>query len=290
MGLKELFYNFLGEKLTHNCIDSPIFIVGMGRSGTSVLLQAIGKHPEIIAFPGEAPFITSIGGNAALFDSELNPKNSDYYRASLKFDVHYLYTHLARMGLEIAGGKYYGLREYIKAAWANKRMNKKKHWSAKTFPSEAVANGLLKVYPDCKFIYIVRNGVEVVHSMTKFHGFRDKQFEHHCQRWSDSITEYRYLTQHKNALFVRHEDLVSDPDTFFSTVFNFLELHQATESAAFVKETVVHPLDQQTQNSVEAIEQLKTRDNPFKKWTPDQQQVFISICSEAMNNLGYHID
>ena len=87
-----------------------------------------------------------------------------------------------------------------------------------------MTKGLLAVYPNAQSLYIVRNGVDVVHSMTKFHGFRDKEFTNQCQRWSDSVKNYRYLTQHNNALFLKHEDLVSNPNVFFSSIFKHLNL------------------------------------------------------------------
>ena len=279
--------DFFGKKLIENCIDNPILIIGMGRSGTSVLLQALGKHPEIIAFPGEAPFLTSIGGNASLFISELNNTNSEYYRSSLKTDIDYFHIALARLGVETAGGKHYALKEYVKALWREKSFKQKKHWSAKTFPTEIVAKGLLSVYPNAKFIYIVRNGVDVVHSMTKFHGFKNKEFESHCHNWNDSIKKYRYLTKNDNALFVRHEHLLSDPIVFFSTVFDFLNLSVDSMCIRFVTETLVHPLDQPTHHQLDAVKQLKDRESPFKSWPVTHQDTFLAICSESMKELGY---
>ncbi len=282
------FLNFLkdqlGKKLAQRSLNNPIFIVGTGRSGTSILLQALGKHPDIISFLGEAPFLTSIGGNASLFCSE----NAEFYCSSLKTDIHYFYHTLSRLGLEVAGGEHYALKRHIEAFHYNK-YHCKTHWCTKTFPTENVTQGLLKVYPNAKFLYIVRNGIDVVNSMTKFHGFRDREFTNHCHVWRDSINKYRYLTLHKDALFLKHEDLISDPDIFFSSIYNHLDLKASQLCIDFTKNNIVHPLDQPNQNKQNAILQLKNRQSPFKSWTTDQQQTFISICSEAMNELHYPI-
>ena len=287
MFIYDCLKDFLGKFLIKKCIDNPILIIGTSRSGTSVLLQALGKHSEIIAFPDEAPFLTSIGSDASLFNPELNNKNSDYYCSSLKTDINYFHNALARLGLETAGGKHYALNECVKALWREKRFKQKKHWSAKTFPPAIVASGLLLVYPNAKFIYIVRNGIDVINSMTKFHGFRDKEFENHCHNWNDSVKKYHYLTDNKNALFVRHEHLVSDPKGFFTAVFNFLNLTVDPLCIRFVSETLVHPLDQPTQHQQDVIKQLKDRENPFKSWSITQQETFLAICSESMTELGY---
>jgi hypothetical protein len=287
MSLYACLKDFLGQHLIDGCIDSPIFIIGMGRSGTSVLLQALGEHPAILAFPGEAPFLTSIGGEASLFNPALNTRNSDYYCASLKMDRDCFYKTLARLGLETAGGEHYALKEQIKAVWRRKKWASKHYWSAKTFPSESVAKGLLSVYPNAKFIYIVRNGIDVVHSMTKFHGFRDKEFASHCHRWHDSIAQYRYLIDNEHALFVRHEHLVSHPEAFFTAVFNFLQLAFESHCLKFVTETLVHPLDQSTRHQADVMTQLKERKSPFATWTTAQQDTFRAICSDSMAEMGY---
>lgn len=281
--------DLLGSFLTRKCLDSPIFIVGAGRSGTSILLQALGKHPAILSFPGEAPFLTSIGGNASLFDPILNKENVEYYRSSLKIDIDHLYNLLGKLGIEIAGGKYYGMRNILKSAWTNKSFTSKNHWSAKTAPTEKVANGLLNIYPNARFIYIVRNGIDVVHSRTKFHGFCDNEFQQHCHAWSNSITKYRYLIHHNRAVCVRHENLLSDPVEFFNEIFDFLNLEYTNKCTEYVIKTLVHPLNQNSQYSVNAIEQLKSRESPFSSWTTDQQNVFFSICSEAMADMNYPI-
>ena len=278
-----------GQLLTSKCLNAPIFIVGAGRSGTSILLQSLGKHPDILSFPGEAPFLTSIGGNASLYDPELNKDNADYYRNSLKFDLDYFYNLLSKIGIEAAGGKHYGLINILKSTWNNKSFRIKKHWSAKTAPTEKVAYGLLNVYPNAKFIYIIRNGIDVVHSRSKFHGFCDNEFQHHCQTWSNSITKYRYLIRHDKVLCVRHENLLSEPVVFFNKIFDFLNLEYTNKCTEYVYKTLVHPLDEHTQSDVNAIERIKNRESPFNTWTTEQKNLFVSICGEAMTEMNYEI-
>lgn len=103
----------LGKLLSTNFISRPIFIVGDGRSGTSVLLQALGQHSEILSIPGESPLITSIGGTVALFeyDSEHTMK---YYEKSLPYSKEIFYEELRRLCFELVAGKYYGYKFSLK--------------------------------------------------------------------------------------------------------------------------------------------------------------------------------
>ncbi|CAG1022309.1 sulfotransferase [Methylomonas sp. LL1] len=284
--IEQCIKNTIGYFLSKHCIDNPIFIVGSGRSGTSVLLQALGKHDKIIAFPGEAPFLTTIGGSGSLLSSE----NQQYYLSSLKISVNYFYNSLAKFGIESSGGENYALKEFAKSILRTKKITLKKHWCAKTFPPESVAHGLAKVYPNAKFIYIVRNGIEVVHSMTKFHGFKQNDFSKQCHIWSDSVEKYHYLHQWPNALCLRHEQLVHDPKTFFNGIFDFLDLQLNPDCIDFVSTNLIHPLDEPDQKQQDAITQLKQRQSPFSNWPEEQKKIFESICSNSMQLMNYPIE
>lgn len=178
----------IGKYLTRKFINYPIFVVGDGRSGTSVLLQALGKHPLILSMPGEAPLITSMGAIISRLELTDDTKR-EYYKNALKFDKTYLYEHLQRLSFEIAGGKNYALRMLMKNLLPNPSLlMRKRYWAAKTFPNENIANGLMKLYPKAKFIYIIRNGIDVVQSKTRFSGFRDNDFRQHCEQKSSPQT------------------------------------------------------------------------------------------------------
>jgi len=54
--------DWLGRVASARFIKSPIFIVGGSRSGTIVLLKAMGRHVRILSTPSEDPFVTDVGG------------------------------------------------------------------------------------------------------------------------------------------------------------------------------------------------------------------------------------
>ncbi|MGY6274699.1 sulfotransferase family protein [Methylomonas sp. MgM2] len=278
-----MILEYIGKLIALRSIKHPIFIIGASRSGTSILLQALGQHRQILAMPGEAPFLTSIGGNASLFDTE----SAEYYRASLKLPLADFYDLLAKLGIETAGGNNYALKQFIKSLLVKKTLASR--WSAKTFPSETVAKGLLKVYPGAKFIYIVRNGIDVVHSMTKFHGFRKNDFSSQCSAWHNNFEKYKYLNNFNHAICVRHEELTQEPELFFKNIFSFLDISIDKKSIDFVKNVLVHPLDQTDESGIDALKQFKLRQSPFLSWNREQQSIFREICSHSMQELGYEI-
>ena len=50
--------DLLGKLASTRFSKSPIFIVGGSRSGTIVLLKAMGRHTRILSTPSEDPFVT----------------------------------------------------------------------------------------------------------------------------------------------------------------------------------------------------------------------------------------
>lgn len=279
--------SLIGKFLTRRCLCNPIFVVGASRSGTSVLLQALGKHPQILSMPGEAPFITSIGGNAYLFEFS-DARN--YYKQSLKFPLEYLYDFLRRLCFEYAGGKNYGLKILIKGLREGDiSYLSKRYWCAKTFPNYQVAKGLLRLYANAKFIYIIRNGCDVVHSRTKFSGFRQQVFEEQCRAWAESVEKYRFLLDLESGIQVRHEQIMMRSEESFHCIFRFLGVEDDKEPIRYIKSNIVHPLDKSTQKDINVKEIFGEREPPFKKWSSEQRNIFKSVCGAGMRELGYDI-
>ena len=98
--------DWLGSVASARFIKSPIFIVGGSRSGTIVLLKAMGRHARILSTPSENPFITDIGRMvySLEFCSEVE---MDYYRRTLRVSPDYIYQSLRRLALESAIGRRY---------------------------------------------------------------------------------------------------------------------------------------------------------------------------------------
>jgi hypothetical protein len=287
---KECFLSLMavgGRVLTWRCVERPVFVVGTGRSGTSILLQALGKHPAILALAGEAPLLTSYGGIAYLFEGGAD---RDYYAASLKIPRERLYGLLRRQAFETSAGRDWGLRRVLTDSAECRCLPwTRRYWAAKTFPSVRVAEGLRAIYPEARFVYIVRNGLEVVQSMTRFGGFRAREFERHCQTWADDIERYRYLRDCDYATVIRHEDLVRSPQTVFERLWVFLGLEDDVRPVSFVSTRLVHPLDMPTQTTSSVRRALEERAPAHAEWTSDQRDGFKRICGDAMREAGYEV-
>jgi hypothetical protein len=282
-----LLKQYLGKILTKNCFHNPIFVMGSSRSGTSVLLQALGKHPRILSMSGEAPFITSMGGAAHLFEFA---ENSDYYLRSIRVTKDYLYDYFRRLSFEVAAGSNYGLKMMLKGILSGDiSLLLKRYWCAKTFPDYRVSKSLVQLYPKSKFVYMVRNGCSVVQSMTKFSGFREQSFETNCKSWAEAVKKYHYLLGFQSAVVIRHEQLVENTEEIFQKIFNLIGVGYHEKPADFIKTVLVHPLDSSTETGVDVKYILNARKPPYENWSSEQRSVFQNICGDGMRELEYEI-
>lgn len=278
----------LGQLLTRKLILNPIFVVGMGRSGTSVLLSALGLHPLVLSTKGEAPLIPMFG---LLVEPLEHSDERDYYLDSLNVPKEYLYRHLQRTCFEYVAGPNYGLDQIIAEVRTQRRLEvlKRRCWCAKTFPAAGAYNGIRQLYPGASFIYIIRNGIDMVHSRTQYAGFKDQSFEEHCEAWVAGAANFGYLGSAEAAIQVRHEDLVDTPEQVLREVFDCAGIGYDQRPAAFLKETMLMPLGQPTEIGVDVKAILKRRRPAFESWTPEQRATFKRIAGDTMRETGYEI-
>ena len=281
----------LGRFASKRFIKNPIFIVGGSRSGTIVLLKAMGRHAQVLSTPSEDPFITDVGGmvHSLEFCTEVEKQ---YYLETLRIPKAYIYNSLRRLALESALGPHYGLKQLIKLAVINKVNPLGKHyWCTKTFPGKNVARGLKSLYPEARFIWILRNGVNVVYSRCRFPAFRDQSFEEHCHHWAGTIERFSYLLEVPGAVVVHQEELVDEPDAVFRRIFGDFRIEYDPKPTEYALTHHVHPLgDESTTKGVDIKKTLSERPPAYLEWTQEQRKIFKDICGEAMRMAGYKVE
>jgi hypothetical protein len=189
----------------------PIFIVGCGHSGTSLLLAILGYHKEIFAVPYESALFT----------------HSDPAVCAL-------------------------MHEWDSAC----NRDGKSRWVEKT-PLHVLQIGRwLKLQPKARIIYVVRDGRDVVASLSRRPEWQD--IEKRIDRWLyDNIAGIQYRT-HPQVLTVKYEELVADPEAIISKICQFLDeeyysqlLEYYAESKYWYSSEIVIPRNQFKHNSHE---------------------------------------
>ena len=280
--------NVVGRLLSSRFAAHPLFLVGGSRSGTIVLLKAIGQHPLILSSPSENPFVMDVARLAHEL-ATADERDAFYYERSLRLSREQIFDHLRRMIFETSFGPDLGAR-HLATQLVKERVNVlgKRYWCTKTFPSETIAHGIQALYPKTHFVWILRNGIDVVHSRTKFPEFKDLPFVEHCEHWRASIRRFAYLRHSPAATVVHQEELTDDPHAVFRKIFAGIGVPYHPAPADFALTTHVHPLaDLGTTKGVKVKEVLAQRRPAYESWSEADRRTFKEICGESMALAGY---
>jgi len=255
---------------------TPILISGIGRSGTSALLQALATHSEIYTAEkiGEAPFVSSFLNFLVKFENEspiveYNLKNyrlEDETRRQVFSDFIMKNQCGNNIDLDEPGKKY---------------------WIAKASLGEKAYEKAQEVFGEIRIVYIMRNGIEVVNSARNFEGFADLTFRQLCTRWKENIEISEYQFDLPLASVVKHDELVAKPDLTFSEIFTELGLTDDPNPADFINTNLFNSSFDEKSKDSKAKESFKNRLNAWDSWSIEEQQIFIDECDFLMEKYNF---
>jgi hypothetical protein len=267
----------------------PIFIVSCGRSGSTALCLALRVHPRLLVAAAEGPNVNALGELA--YDFGVG-EHAGYYQSASRLPADDMRWRLRDLCYAPVFGSSLGLsydprRIAIKES-AYTRGTRIARWGAKVFPTEKSAQGLRWLYPGAKFIYIHRNGIDVVQSMSKFGNFAKLDFAERCRFWNERCETYEYLRRWDDVCVIRFEDFLDDNARALKMVYDYLGLPESRASTEFASSRMIHPLDAPTamQNPKEAI---AARESSCASWTSEERATFARICANSMKMLGYEL-
>jgi hypothetical protein len=253
-----------------------------------VLYKALGTHPAILSMPGENPLVDPLAGLAASFEFG---GEAWYFRESVRLGQARLYAQLRKLIFETTAGPNLGFKTLAKAVARDPfGFPLKRYWCVKCFPLEASAQALAVLYPQARFVYIVRNGIDVVQSRTKFPVFSGQPFEQHCEFWVQAARKFDYLRQWDRCIEVRQEQLLVEPEAAFARISAHLGIEDHPAPASYVRTTLVHSRgDVSTKVDVDVRRSLTERAPSHADWSREQREAFRRICGATMGALGYQV-
>lgn len=203
----------------------PLFILGCHRSGTTLLSQLL-KHTTYGA-PVESHFITKYYKKLGAYGDITDKKNfSKLLKAILserpvmqwKLDIN-----VDQIFEDLQDIDYVKIIDSICLKRAGK--DGKNAWGDKTPDYTLDTEIIYKLFPDAKFIYIVRDGRDVALSLLE-KPWGPNNFVACAEYWKKyDLTEdvYNKLKSNKQLFFLRYEDLLTDSGKMVKEVYNFLE-------------------------------------------------------------------
>jgi len=259
----------------------PFFIVGCGRSGSSLLRALLNRH-EAIAIPLESLFII------------------DYLRVSKRIDLTQLKAMLVNepeireWGLELTLKDIEGSQtieqaiEVIHELYAETRG--KTSWGQKTPRFVRHSELLHRHFPQARFVHLIRDPRAVVNSLIHSDVHRSNAY-HGSLRWRRDVDLGLTFTElHSDrAITVYYEDLVQDPEITLRTILEFLGLpfHQEIlgrqEQGAQEYSNFYSNIHAQLNRNVstEFVDKWKNQ------LTTAEVEAVEAICGELMTRLGY---
>lgn len=204
-------------------ISRPVFIIGTGRCGSTLLLSILNTHKEFVCYPTEANELwhpnsfpiskTRLNTPPILQDPEQYTKMSlENWPTNQRETIKNMFT------------GYLYLRDFSGTLIVKSAM------------ISFMIPTILDIFPEARFIHLYRNGVSVTSSLVKKEWFKhasllknEEEFSKYCAHyWKDCILEInrmnnKYSLTKKNIMYeVSYEQLCSNPRECLETLASFL--------------------------------------------------------------------
>ena len=205
----------------------PLFVVGCGRSGTTMLRLMLDSHPDL-AIPGESHFITELW------------KRRRRYRSPAGFDAPRLVadimrmSHFQRWGMPEAlvwewleALEKPGFAQSVEAVFRSYAdYQGKKRWGDKTPIYVRAIPLLVRLFPNARFLHIIRDGRNVAASYLTL-PWGPATIKQAAWRWRRDVSAGRRAGRKLGPgryLEIRYEALVSHPREVLQSVCRFAGL------------------------------------------------------------------
>ncbi|MDZ4699831.1 MAG: sulfotransferase [Rhodothermales bacterium] len=278
---------------------TPFFIVGASRSGTTMLRLLLNAHSRI-GVPKELAFFTQAMQKGALTASARGRLTAatqrDFLHAFLT-KKHHIFTRVDVAALEASILKAHptDLRaalDSVMAAWLTEQG--KERWGEKTPKNLFYVDYIHALYPEARFIHIVRDPRAVVYSMNRFARFLNDSVLN-AFNWYLSVKDgYGLLKRAVPAslvMTIRYEDLVAGVEDTARRMCEFLGESFEPAMLDFYREseTNIHPASAELGGVNTLTQPISTAS--VDKWrgglATSEIALVEAVCGPLMEEMGY---
>lgn len=263
----------------------PFFIVGSARSGTTLLRLMLNAHPEV-AIPPESRFIAELwtGHDEVEVDRLLSR-----LAANDRFQTWEL--PIAAVERELDGRTSARYAEVMEAAYhAYASSQGKSRWGDKTPRYVRHIPLLAALWPDARFIHLIRDGRNVALSYAEV-PFGPKNVARAARLWAGRVQaglrEGRTLGGMRY-LEINYEDLVEDPEGETKGVCQFLDLDFDPGMLNYTEGLGDSVLSRATMYNPNVMQPPKPKVRSWEESMPeDHVEIFEAVAGEVLSELGY---
>lgn len=254
----------------------PIFIIGVQRSGTSLLRRIVDAHPRL-ACPPESRFILPL---ARLINDAASMRGLE----SMGYSPEQITRSIARF----ADGFLRGYAEE----------QGKQRWADKTPHYVDCLDDIHRLFgADAQFIIIVRHGMDVAYSLSDPHRHYPAIDGHVAAEggnrpigaarfWNEKarlIEDFR--SKHPmSCIQIRYEDLTSRPESALRSVFTFLD--EEWDQRVLDYNRFPHHVGMEDPD-VKRRRRIEPNSHRYLSWRPDVQREVRAACQPMLSILTY---
>jgi hypothetical protein len=264
-------------------LPNPVFIVGMNGSGTSMLADSIGKHPELYVFKAETRLLPY-----------LITKLERY--GDLQIDKNFLSLWNSVLSIPNLRWANDGNAPPLPVNWRDFQRSfdaivdavfrfcaakeGKIRWGEKTPQHVQHMETLHGVFPSAKFIHIIRDGRDCAASLQR-RFLRNP--ERSIYRWKKIVREGRMQGKMLGDLYmeVMYENVTSDPEKWMAKICSFVEL----------------PFNENVLRSSQPFKEKRVKEGGIEpnsgKWrryfTESENRKLEAISGNCLRELGYPV-
>ena len=209
-------------------VTAPFFIVGSGRSGSTMLRLMLASHSRL-AIPPETWFLTALVKRFSVesplgadeVESAVSIMTGHYRWADMKLDAQELRRQVSRLREPY-------LRDLLEIVyrWHGEGEGKAR-WGDKTPQYIEIVPELLRMYPDARFIALFRDGRDVVKSFQNapYGRWSLEEITRRSRDWNAAVKSHWRWTRsefRQRILLVRYENLVVEPEATLREICQFI--------------------------------------------------------------------
>jgi hypothetical protein len=212
-----------------NVIEPIHFIIGPGRSGTTLLMMLLNNHPSVIASP-EIKHILYFYNKYKLctqFNQAIKTEFVEYFRELKSVALNPMFQYEEE--------KIYAINENMSFAEfcieVHKVLHNKKSVKVivdkNPFYTKHI-DTLIRIYPKAKFIFLVRDYRGFIHShLQSTDSFQKKRnLRLYATSWNEYVSKYLKISSsnNENILLVKMEEFLDSPEKISKEICSFLQI------------------------------------------------------------------